>query len=82
MAKRFAGIKLSLNLGTLPKLFGDYLPRNATTFECSALNSGTFFDLELPATWKDLTGWESVKLSVCGFTYRFAVLEQRYHALS
>ena len=32
------------------------LPRNATALECSALNSGMFFDLELPAAWKELTG--------------------------
>ena len=32
------------------------LPRGATVFECSVLNSGILFDLELPLAWKGLTG--------------------------
>lgn len=32
------------------------LPRNATAFECSVLNHGILFDLELPIVWKGLTG--------------------------
>lgn len=32
------------------------LPRNATAFECSVLNNGILFDLELPIVWKGLTG--------------------------
>jgi hypothetical protein len=32
------------------------LPRDVTTFECSVLNNGILFDLELPLAWKGLTG--------------------------
>jgi hypothetical protein len=32
------------------------LPRNTPAFECSVLNSGYLFDLELPLVWKSLTG--------------------------
>ena len=32
------------------------LPRGATAFECSVLNNGILFDLELPLAWKGLTG--------------------------
>lgn len=31
------------------------LPRGVRTFECSVLNSGILFDLELPIAWKGLT---------------------------
>ena len=31
------------------------LPRGVRTFECSVLNSGMLFDLELPIAWKGLT---------------------------
>lgn len=32
------------------------LPRGVTVFECSVLNNGILFDLELPLAWKGLTG--------------------------
>lgn len=32
------------------------LPRGVTAFECSVLNNGILFDLELPLAWKGLTG--------------------------
>jgi hypothetical protein len=32
------------------------LPRDVTAFECSVLNNGFLFDLELPLAWKGLTG--------------------------
>jgi hypothetical protein len=32
------------------------LPRDVTAFECSVLNNGILFDLELPLAWKGLTG--------------------------
>lgn len=32
------------------------LPRNVTAYECSVLNNGILFDLELPLAWKGLTG--------------------------
>lgn len=32
------------------------LPRNTIAFECSVLNNGILFDLELPLAWKGLTG--------------------------
>jgi hypothetical protein len=32
------------------------LPRKVTAFECSVLNNGILFDLELPLAWKSLTG--------------------------
>lgn len=32
------------------------LPRDISAFECSILNNGILFDLELPFAWKDLTG--------------------------
>ncbi len=32
------------------------LPRNTAAFECSVLNSGILFDLELQLAWKGLTG--------------------------
>jgi hypothetical protein len=32
------------------------LPRNANTYELSVLNGGLLFDLELPLSWKGLTG--------------------------
>jgi hypothetical protein len=32
------------------------LPRGVPAFECSVLNSGILFDLELPLAWKGLTG--------------------------
>lgn len=31
-------------------------PRDVTAFECSILNNGILFDLELPLVWKGLTG--------------------------
>ena len=31
-------------------------PRDVTAFECSVLNNGFLFDLELPLVWKCLTG--------------------------
>jgi len=34
------------------------LPRDVTAFECSVLNNGILFDLELPLAWKGLTGNE------------------------
>lgn len=33
-----------------------FLPRKVTAFECSVLNNGILFDLELPLVWKSLTG--------------------------
>lgn len=32
------------------------LPRGVTVYECSVLNTGILFDLELPLAWKGLTG--------------------------
>ncbi|MBL8102239.1 MAG: hypothetical protein JNM02_06900 [Anaerolineales bacterium] len=33
-----------------------FLPRKVAAFECSVLNNGILFDLELPLVWKSLTG--------------------------
>lgn len=38
--------------------------RNVTTFECSALNNGILFDLELPLVWKGLTGNNVNEMSI------------------
>ena len=38
------------------------LPRSVTALECSILNAGILFDLELPMAWKGLTGQESDRL--------------------
>ena len=32
------------------------IPRNASAYECSVLNNGILFDLELPLAWNGLTG--------------------------
>jgi hypothetical protein len=40
------------------------LPRNVTAFECSVLNNGILFDLELPLAWKGLTGNHTDEMSV------------------
>jgi hypothetical protein len=51
--KRVKQNRLSQYSDQNPLLF---LPRNATAFECSVLNNEILFDLELPLTWKGLTG--------------------------
>ena len=40
------------------------LPRNTITFECSVLNNGFLFDLELPLVWKSLTGNNVDEMSI------------------
>lgn len=40
------------------------LPRNMIAFECSVLNNGILFDLELPLVWKDLTGNNVDEMSI------------------
>lgn len=40
------------------------LPRGVTAFECSVLNNGILFDLELPLAWKGLTGNSIDEVSV------------------
>jgi hypothetical protein len=40
------------------------LPRNAPAFECSVLNNGILFDLELPLVWKGLTGNHIDEMSI------------------
>lgn len=36
-----------------------FLRRNATAYECSVLNCGVLFDLELPLAWKALSGQDA-----------------------
>jgi len=38
------------------------LPRDAQTYELSALNEGMFFDLELPLAWRALTGQKEERM--------------------
>jgi hypothetical protein len=40
------------------------LPRDVTAFECSVLNNGILFDLELPLAWKGLTGNNVDEMSI------------------
>lgn len=40
------------------------LPRNESVFECSVLNNGFLFDLELPLAWKGLTGDNVDEMSI------------------
>jgi hypothetical protein len=51
--KRAKHNRLSQYADRNPLLF---LPRNAVAFECSVLNNGILFDLELPIVWNSLTG--------------------------
>jgi hypothetical protein len=51
--KRTKNTRLSQPTSGNPLLL---LPQNSLAFECSALNCGIFFDLELPLAWKSLTG--------------------------
>jgi hypothetical protein len=39
-------------------------PRNTLAFECSVLNNGFLFDLELPIAWKGLTGNKSDEMNI------------------
>jgi hypothetical protein len=39
-------------------------PRDVTAFECSVLNNGILFDLELPLVWKELTGNHVNEMSI------------------
>jgi hypothetical protein len=40
------------------------LPRDVTAFECSVLNNGFLFDLEIPLVWKGLTGNNVDEMSI------------------
>jgi len=40
------------------------LPRDVTAFECSVLNNGILFDLELPLIWKEITGIDGGEMSI------------------
>jgi len=40
------------------------LPRSAIHYECSILNNGLAFDLELPLVWKELTGTDSDEMNI------------------
>jgi hypothetical protein len=40
------------------------LPRNTIAFECSVLNNGILFDLELPLAWKGLAGNNFDEMSI------------------
>jgi hypothetical protein len=53
--KRKKNNKLSQHIDGNPLLL---LPRNTIAFECSVLNSGILFDLELPLAWKGITGMD------------------------
>jgi hypothetical protein len=47
------------------------LPRGVTQYECSVLNSGMTFDLELPLAWRGLTGSDGAEMSIM-WMYRFS----------
>jgi hypothetical protein len=40
------------------------LPHSAIRYECSILNNGPAFDLELPLVWKELTGIDSGEMNI------------------
>ncbi|MBI5952494.1 MAG: hypothetical protein HY865_12625 [Chloroflexi bacterium] len=40
------------------------LPRGAIRYECSVLNNGLAFDLELPLAWKELTGIDGGEMNI------------------